>query len=230
MIIESWFRPFDLTGAGVGVSAADQRPGRPQPAAALLPGRQGRVQRRRRAARLDARAAHPSQRQPAAPPPGRRGRAPVLPPRIADPRGGTGNTGPPARTVSAHRATSTSRNCSVSTRVDCVTTIFSIFLVVVVFCPQDEVTALRHRLEDTLLLTGRKNSCVVEEKSSSASSTGSSHEVSRFHYVRSKDLTRSPSCPRLTSFLSLTPRLSSRSLLRDPPTPNNNNSNNNNRD
>ena len=98
------------------------------------------------------------------------------------------------------------------------------------FVGQDEVTALRHRLEDTLLLTGRKNSGVVEEKSSSTSSSGSSHEVSRFHYVRSKDLTRSPSCPRLTSFLSLTPRLSTRSTLRDPSastTTNNNNNNNN---
>jgi len=93
---------------------------------------------------------------------------------------------------------------------------------------QDEVTALRHRLEDTLLLSGpstssRKSSSSTEEKSHSTAS----HEVSRFHYVRSKDLTRSPSCPRLSGFLSLTPR-STRSLLRDSAGNNNSNSSNNN--
>ena len=37
--------------------------------------------------------------------------------------------------------------------------------------------------------------------------------VSRFHYARSKDLTRSPSCPRLSGFLSLAPRLTTRPVV-----------------
>ena len=87
----------------------------------------------------------------------------------------------------------------------------------------DEVTALRHRLEDLLLLSGgsssgagvsRKSSSVTDERSNSpprADSTNlsSSSSSSRFHYAtRSRDLTRSPSCPRLSGFLSLAPRLS----------------------
>lgn len=97
----------------------------------------------------------------------------------------------------------------------------------------DEVAALRHRLEDLLLLSGptgstnaatgatgsllgRKNSSSDDKNSPSRDSPP--RESIRFHYVRSKDLTRSPSCPRLSGFLSLAPRLSTRSVLppRDP--------------
>ncbi len=97
----------------------------------------------------------------------------------------------------------------------------------------DEVAALRHRLEDLLLLSGhssggsggtstansilgRKNSYSDDKNSSSRESPP--RESIRFHYVRSKDLTRSPSCPRLSGFLSLAPRLTARSVLppKDP--------------
>lgn len=89
---------------------------------------------------------------------------------------------------------------------------------------QDEVSALRHRLQDMLLLSGssmRKSSSSDEK---AVLKDTPPHEVSRFHYVRTKDLTRSPSCPRLSGFLSLAPRLSARSQPRDAPlSPNNNN-------
>lgn len=112
----------------------------------------------------------------------------------------------------------------------------------------DEVAALRHRLEDLLLLSGpsggaggggggvtlasmgggngltsgggaggtiglfgRKNSSSDDKNNPSRDSPP--RESIRFHYVRSKDLTRSPSCPRLSGFLSLAPRLSTRSAL-----------------
>lgn len=101
----------------------------------------------------------------------------------------------------------------------------------------DEVAALRHRLEDLLLLSGptggggvsggssaassilaRKNSSSDDKNNSSRDSPP--RESIRFHYVRSKDLTRSPSCPRLSGFLSLAPRLSTRSVPppKDAPT------------
>lgn len=98
----------------------------------------------------------------------------------------------------------------------------------------DEVTALRHRLEDLLLLSGpssagsggtasssilgRKNSSSDDKNSNNPSRDSPPRESIRFHYVRSKDLTRSPSCPRLSGFLSLAPRLSTRPVLppRDP--------------
>ncbi|XP_057372527.1 protein outspread-like [Daphnia carinata] len=97
----------------------------------------------------------------------------------------------------------------------------------------DEVAALRHRLEDLLLLSGpssggsggnsacnsilgRKNSSSDDKSSPSRESPP--RESIRFHYVRSKDLTRSPSCPRLSGFLSLAPRLTARPVLsaKDP--------------
>jgi hypothetical protein len=94
----------------------------------------------------------------------------------------------------------------------------------------DEVAALRHRLEDLLLLSGHssvggsgpsglQSSSLLGRKNSSGDDKSSPSRESppresiRFHYVRSKDLTRSPSCPRLSGFLSLAPRLTARSVL-----------------
>ena len=91
----------------------------------------------------------------------------------------------------------------------------------------DEVSALRHRLEEQLLLSGPSGSSSAGGRYHGTSGFASSsetdrggkgesppREVSRFHYVRSKDLTRSPSCPRLSGFLSLAPRLTTRSVLQ----------------
>lgn len=116
----------------------------------------------------------------------------------------------------------------------------------------DEVASLRHRLEDFLLLSSphsRKNSTVSSvtdnDRMAPAPSAagGSARDAapnasdgatgsSRFHYARSsKDLTRSPSCPRLSAgFLSLAPRLSvvrPVASIRDQPPVNNNSSSNN---
>ena len=86
----------------------------------------------------------------------------------------------------------------------------------------DEVSALRHRLDESLFLISAPatpaNNAAANQRHSSYNSEDRKtdsppREVSRFHYVRSKDLTRSPSCPRLSSFLSLTPRL--RPALRE---------------
>ena len=109
----------------------------------------------------------------------------------------------------------------------------------------DEVTSLRHRLEDLLLLSEprarrKSSSAAVEDRMTSGltqrdgreacSSSSGAQSSSRFHYARSsKDLTRSPSCPRLTAgFLSLAPRLSVAARpvgqqVSTPPTSNNNN-------
>ena len=95
----------------------------------------------------------------------------------------------------------------------------------------EEIASLRHRLEDLLLLsgpagggqgqgpnsptvaaTGRK-SLLFDDKTRDSPPRDS---TSRFHYVRSKDLTRSPSCPRLSGFLSLAPRLSTRPVPLTP--------------
>lgn len=97
----------------------------------------------------------------------------------------------------------------------------------------EEIASLRHRLEDLLLSSGTQNqgpnspiaatnarkSLLLDDRTRDSPPRDA---TSRFHYARSKDLTRSPSCPRLSGFLSLAPRLSTRPVPptpRDPPAP-----------